>query len=103
LLDQLGEGVDEARPLGGRELAQRPFERRPRRAHRPVDVLGAGLGDLHDRLAGRRIDGLERPSIGGRHHLLADQQPARPARDELARGLGGQLLSGGRRHAADRT
>ena len=64
-LDQLGERVDQPGALRRRDLAQGALECAAGRGDGALDVLGAGLGDGDDRLAGRRVDGLERPPVGG--------------------------------------
>ena len=102
-LDQLGERVHEPGALRRRDLAQRALERRAGGGDGAVDVLGAGLGDGADRLAGRRVDRLEGAPVGGLGALAADQEGVRRAGDELARRLRGQLLGGGGGHGADRS
>ncbi len=99
-LDQLGERVDHPGALGGRELSHRPVERGAGGLGGAADVVGAGVGDLADRLAGRRVDRLEGAAVGGVDPLAADQQPVRRI-DELAGGVGQRVGCGGR-HAADR-
>ncbi len=101
-LDQLGERVHQPGALGRRDLAQRAVERGARGGHRAVDVLGPRLGDLADRLGGRRVDRLERAPVGGLDALAADQEGVRRARDEFARRLRGQLGNGCGGHGADR-
>ena len=96
-LDQLGERVDQPGALGRADLAQRAVERSPRGGDGPLDVLGPALGDLGDRLAGRRVEGLEGAAVGGGHPLAADQMAAGPATDEVASGFR-QGLGGGRGH-----
>ena len=59
-----------------------------------------GEGDLADRLAGGRVDGLEGAPVGRLDPLAADHQALRPL-DELARG-GGEGLGGGGGHRPDR-
>ena len=87
-LDQLRERVHEPGALRRRDLAQRALERRAGGGDGAVDVLGPGLGDLADRLAGGRVDGLEGAPVGGLGPLAADQQAVRRPVDELARGVG---------------
>src|ERR671933_637227 len=53
---------------------------------READVLGAGLGDLGERLLGRGIDGRERLAGAGLEPLAADVEPVALAeRDDVAR------------------
>ena len=101
-LDQLRERVHEAGALRGVDLAQRAVERRAGRLGGAVDVLGPGEGDLADRLAGRRVDGLEGAPVGRLEPLAADHQRLRFPLHELARG-GGEGLGGGGGHRPDRS
>ena len=72
--DQLGQPAHQPRPLGAGR-APPALERGPRRAHRRVDVLGAGPRHRRPRPAGERIDGLERLARARGHPLAADQHP----------------------------
>ena len=78
-LDQLGDAEQDPGALVRIEVAP-GREGSPRRAHRPVDVLGLGGGDLHDRPVRGRVDRRHRLARGGVHPLAADQQPRLQAR-----------------------
>ena len=65
-LDQLGDAEQDPGALVRIEVAP-GREGSPRRAHRPVDVLGLGGGDLHDRPVRGRVD--------RRHRLAARPRP----------------------------
>jgi hypothetical protein len=85
-LDQLRERVHQARPLRRVDLAKRPVQHGARGGGGPGRVLGSGERDLADHVPGRRIDRLERVSLGGLDVLAADQKQPRARVDELAGG-----------------
>jgi hypothetical protein len=87
-LDRLGEAVDQAGPLRGRQLPPRPGQRLAGCAYRPIDVIGPAEGDLDDRLAGGWVDRLELPAVGGLDPLAADHVRRRAALEERPRGVG---------------
>ena len=91
--------VSTSRPIEGLPDAVVQIETAPVNDERIGCLLvGPGLGDSDDRLAGRRIDRLERSRAGGLAMFTADQELLRSLVDEGAGGLG-QRLSGGCGHA----
>jgi len=81
-------------PLGRRDAAPATvLERLAGRAHGPVHVRGAGVGQLGDRTAGGRVERLEGAPVGGLEALAADDQSVRPGR-ERAGGVGEGVRQG---------
>ena len=83
LLDQVADPPDQLAALGRRHPPPRALvvEGAARRADRAVDVLGLAVGDLGERLLGRRVDRLEGAPRCRRHPLAVDQELA-GAREE---------------------
>ena len=78
-----------ARPPAACATGCRPRTRRAPPAPRASTSAAPACATCRDRLAGRRVDRLERAPVGGRHPLAADQQLLRARRG-----------SGGRRRRA---
>jgi len=73
LLDQGGEPVHRSPPRDGGQRAPL-LVGRSGRGHGPVDVLGAGLRNGREALAGGRVDHVEGAALGRFCALPADQQ-----------------------------
>jgi hypothetical protein len=85
LLHQVGESVHQEAALRRRCRAPRPgLERPPRGRDGRIDIGGSPVGDRGDRLSGGRVEGVERPAVGGGTPLAADHEVVR-AGDEGAR------------------
>ncbi len=75
LLELARDPVQVLRPLAAGEIAPRLLECASGGRHRELDVLGARLGDLRERLLRRRVDGLEPSPALRLDELAADEQP----------------------------
>ena len=80
LVDQVGDRVADLRPLPGRERGPLRL-RRPRRRDRAVDVIGARVGRLGERLAGDGGDDGASAFAGRRDPFAADEVLERADRD----------------------
>jgi hypothetical protein len=68
LLDQVGDPPQDPGPLPARQAGPGPgVEHRPGLGHRRVDVCRAGVRDLGDHFARRRIQDIADGARGGRH------------------------------------
>ncbi len=75
LADAIGDFQQDAPALARRHVRPRPLvERLAGGGDGAVDILGAGLGDAGERLAGRRVVTIEGLATRGVDHLSADQQ-----------------------------
>ncbi len=90
-LQQIGQRVHEPGPFRRRDLSHRTVERGAGGGDGAVDVVGAGVGEGDDRLAGGGIDALERAAVGGLNGFAPDQQPERTSVDQVPSGVGCQL------------
>ena len=77
-LDQLGQAPDQGGALRRVDLRPGSLERLARRRGGAIDVLGARLRHLADRLARGGVDRGEGAPVGGLEPLLADQQAPGP-------------------------
>jgi hypothetical protein len=75
---QLCDAPQELAALGRSDLLPVALGRRGRRGHGPVDVLAVGRGAAHQRLAGRRVQRLERGAVRGVGPVSADEQLGGP-------------------------
>ena len=87
LLHPVGDLVEDLGALGRRGLAPGIF-RGVSCVERELDVCGAAIGDLTDRLAGDRADIVEIAAVDRRHPFAADEiLVARPQRCPRIQGL----------------
>ncbi len=75
LFNEIGQPVEQPAAFGGRHAAPWRFrvESGARRFHGLIDVGGIRFGDVADRLAGRRVDGLEAFAGNAFNPLAVDQ------------------------------
>src|SRR5690606_29213576 len=85
--DQVGERVEQPRPLVRLHLAPRPLERGARRSDSGIDVRLPATGDIGQLFAGGRVLGRERLAALRLAPLAADQHLADFAAPALAEGF----------------